>query len=245
MSSSKKYSTLRSVLNRSLLTATALAAALSLQAQQSELRQSKDRDHDHASHPKGKTDTTSFLKDAAQINMTTIKFAELGSQKAQSSELKQFSQKLEQDHQQAQQKLKTLAQKHNVMLPTSVDAKCEEELAKLRAKSGAEFDKEFAKGAVQGHAMAIAKFKDASSQLTDSDVSQYAKNMLTKLKEHQEESREVAKAVGIDQATIARLETETPEGVGTSGSSTESSSGTSTQQRDTDRKDTKQPQPQP
>ena len=161
------------------------------------------------------------------MNAATIKFGQLASIKAQNSELKQFGEQLEKDHTKAQEKLETIAKKHNVVLPTTLEPECQEEMTKLQALSGSEFDKEFAKGAVQGHAMGIAKLQEASTQAKDPDVAQYAKDQLTHMKRHQVKAREVAKAVGLDQATIATLETQPPQGVGTPGRTSQTDRETS------------------
>lgn len=208
-----KGNTLGAIFHRGMIIAGALVSALALQAGDEESHKSTK----HTSLTGG--DAASCIKEAAQMNAATIKFAQLASEKAESSELKQFSAKLEKDHTKAQEKLETIAKKHNVTLPTSLDAKCQEELTRLKAFSGEEFDKEFAKGALQGHAAAINKLREASVQVTDTDVSQYAKDMLAQVKEHQEKAREVAKSVGIDQTTIASLERQAAQDVGTPGES--------------------------
>jgi putative membrane protein len=173
-------------------------------------------------------DTASCLKEAAQMNSAVIKFGQLASEKGQNAELKQFGEQIERDHKRAQTKLEAIARKHDIVLPTSLDPKCQEEVTKLQGLTGSEFDKEFAKGAVQGHAKAIAHLQKGSVEAKDADVAQYAKDMLAQTKRHQERAREVAKAVGLDQATIASLETQPPEGVGTSGAGTEQGAGQNT-----------------
>ena len=212
---------LGAVLNRGFILTGAVAAALSLQAQQTPSPKPQ-------AHTSGKGDTASCLKEVAQMNMGVIKIAQLGSSKAQNSELKKFTQQLVTDHKHAQDRLEKIAKTHGVTLPTSLDPKCQEELTKLQGKSGTEFDKEFAKGAVQGHATAVAKLEEASAGVRDADLKAYVKDMLAQVKMHQEEAREVAKTVGLDQATIASLETVPPEGVGTAGSSTQTDRGTGT-----------------
>ena len=156
-------------------------------------------DADHAKFKAG--DKESVLKHSAKMNMATEKFAQLASEKAQNPQLKQYAQKLAQDHKQSQQELEKLAQKHNVTLPTSVDEKCKEEIARLQALSGEEFDREFAKGAIEGHAMAMAQLQQASSAATDTDVRQYTQSLLAKVREHQRQGREiVADEPGTDVA---------------------------------------------
>jgi hypothetical protein len=117
-------------------------------------------------------------------------------------------------------------------------------LTKLQGKSGSEFDKEFAKGAVQGHAMAVAKLQGASTDVQDGELRAYVNDMLAKVKEHQKEAREVAQAVGLDQATIASLERVPPEGVGTAGPGTQIERRTGTPQT-TEPREPRTPTPQP
>jgi putative membrane protein len=237
MTTSKKTDMLGAALCRGLILTSALVAALTVQAQQSE----QPKPYPNAS---GGSDTSSCLKEASQMNAAVIKVGQLGSQKAHNPDLKRFSEQIGADHKRAQDKLETIAKNHNVELPTTLSAKCQEELSKLQALSGAEFDKEFAKGAVQGYAMGIAKLQEASVQAKDPDVAQYAKDRLAQLRRHQERAREVAKAVGLDQATIAALETQSPEGVGTSGASSQTERGAASPQSN-DQGERKDLQPQP
>jgi putative membrane protein len=217
-----------------LIIASALAAApLSGQADDSD--SSKSKASTSASEHFG-TDKQSIIKNSAKMNLATQKFADLAQEKAQSQELKQFAQTLKQDHQKAQQELERLAQKHSVTLPTSVDDKCQQEISRLEALSGEEFDREFAKGAIEGHAMAVAHLQKASSAAEDTDLRQYTQQMLSKIKQHQSKGREIAKAVGVDQTTISSLETKAQNAVGgpaasASGASSDSSSSNSSTER--------------
>ena len=173
------------------------------------------------------------------MNLATIRLAQLAAEKAESADLKSFSQSLERDHTKAQSKLETIAQKHNVTLPTNLDPKCEEELTKLRSLTGAEFDKEFAKGAVEGHAMALAHLQQASKDSKDTDISQYVSDMMARVRDHQRRARQVAKSVGVDQSTISSLESKANEGVGSSGATSE----TSRESKGSTKSDTRTPPP--
>ena len=173
------------------------------------------------------TDKESIIKNSAKMNLATQKFADLAQQKAESQELKQFAQTLKRDHQKAQQDLERIAQKHNITLPTSVDEKCQQEISRLEALSGQEFDREFAKGAVEGHAMAVAHLQKASSAAEDTDVRQYTQQMLSKIKQHQSKGREIAKSVGLNQTEITSLENKAQDAVGGAASSATGSSESS------------------
>lgn len=202
-------------LTRTLASSILFALALAVQAD--------DTDKQSKGYSKGPVDKETCIQEAAKMNLATEKFAQLASQKAQNQELKQFAQKLQQDHQKAHQELEKIAQTHNVTLPTSVDQKCQEEINKLQALSGQEFDREFAKGAVEGHAIAVAHMQHASTTVKEPDLRQYTQAQLSKVREHQREARKVAQAVGIDQTTITSLERKAQESVGGPASSETSS----------------------
>jgi putative membrane protein len=215
-------------LTRSLAIAAVAIGAIAVQAEDTEKAQASQSSQAAQGGPAssqsgGAVDKQSVINNAGKMNLAVQKVAELAQQKAQSPELKQFAQTLKQDHQKWQQDLERIAQKHSVTLPTSVDAKCQEEISKLQALSGAEFDKEFAKGSVEGHAMAVAQLQQASTAVQDQDVKQYAQKLLAKLKEHQRTSRQIAQSVGIDQTTITSLETKGQSSIGAPAGSESSS----------------------
>jgi putative membrane protein len=225
----KKYSL---SLSRSLAIAALAITSIAIPADETESAKSSAQGGPASKQSGSATDKESVIKNAAKMNLATQKFAELAQQKAQSPELKQFAQTLKQDHQKAQQDLERIAQKHSVTLPTSIDEKCQQEISKLEALSGAEFDKEFAKGAVEGHAMAVAHLQQASTAVQDQDLKQYTQQMLSKVKQHQQKGRQIAQSVGIDQTTITSLESKAQDSVGgaassASGTSRESSSNSS------------------
>ena len=199
--------------------------ALAVQADDKEY---KDAQGGPASASRAKSgDPQTCIQEAAKMNTAVIKVAQLASEKAENAELKRFAQTLERDHQNSQREVEKLAGKHNVTLTTTLDEKCKQEIAKLEGLSGAEFDREFAKGAVEGHAMAVAHLEQASREVKDADLRQYTQKTLTQVREHQRQSREIAKAVGVDQATITSLENKAREGVGGPAGRTEGASGAS------------------
>jgi putative membrane protein len=194
-------------------------------------KEDKDNQSTAESRP-GKADLGARLQECAKMNMGTIRFAQLATQKAQNPELKSFAQTLEQDHKQAQLELQTIAAKHNVTLPTTLDAKCEEEISRLQAKSGEEFDREFAKGAVEGHAVAVAHLQQAQVKVQNPELQQHFSKILSKVREHQRQGRQVAMAVGVDQTTISSLERKAQEGVGSPGANTQGTESQNSQSKD-------------
>lgn len=206
-----------------VLTVISIAAGmLAVRADDKEYESSKGGP---ASAQAGKSgDPQTCLKEGAKMNLAVIKVSQLASQKAENAELKRFAQKLEQDHQKSQEDLKQLAGKYNVTLPTEIDDRCKQEISKLEGLSGQEFDRAFAEGAVEGHAMAVAHLEQASGQIKDADLRQHTQKTLAQVKEHQRQARAIAKTVGVDQARITSLESKAHEGVGSPAATERSSS---------------------
>jgi putative membrane protein len=151
-----------------------------------------------------------FIEETAQHNDAEIKLGQLAAKKSDNGQLKQFANQLVDDHTKLGEKLRTCAAKQNVTLPLQMDAKHQEKLDKLQAASGTEFDQEFAKCMIKGHAKNVAKFQQASQQSSNSELRKFAEETLPKLREHLRKAQDVGKAVGLDSATIASLMQEFP-----------------------------------
>lgn len=146
---------------------------------------------------------SSFIKEASEGNQAEIALANLAEQKSQNSEIKQLAQMIREDHQQAQQKLQTIAQAHGVTLdqtPTWTQRRAQNKLEKL---NGAEFDQTYAKDMLEDHAKDINKFQKAAQDLEESDVKEYAQECVSKMQTHLQHAESAAKAVGVDQKTIS------------------------------------------
>src|ERR1700761_3867149 len=105
----------------------------------------------------GAADTTlstkgsEFLKEASQANQPEISMAQLAEQKSQSSDVKNLAQMIQHDHKDAEAKLQTLAQAHNVALDDNLSRSQRREQDKLAKLNGADFDQQYTKDMLQGH----------------------------------------------------------------------------------------------
>src|SRR5690348_9515073 len=162
-----------------------------------------------------------FIKDAAAGNQAEIATAQMAQEKAQNPEVKNLAQMIQQDHQQAQEKLQTIAQNHGVTLPEKGTWTERREASKLNKLSGADFDQQYAKDMVEDHVKDIKKFQKASQSIEDSDVKDYAQTCLATLEKHLTHAEAAAKAAGVDDATISSLTKGLPEGVGGTGNNQE------------------------
>lgn len=174
---------------------------------------------------------SSFVKEASAGNQSEIALAQLAQQKAQNPEVKNLAQTIQQDHQQAQEKLQTIAQTHNVTLDTSPTWSQRRAQGKLEKLNGAEFDQQYAKDMLEDHVTDIKKFQKASQNIEDTDVKQYASECLPTLQKHLQQAEAAAKSAGVDQSTISSITKNMPEAVGGTGQNQESGQGAGQQQR--------------
>jgi putative membrane protein len=125
-----------------------------------------------------------FMKKAAQGGMAEVELGKMVAGKAQSPEVKAFAQRMVTDHSKANDELKALAAKMNVMLPTTVNNEQKEMMDKLSKLSGAELDKEYVKGMVEDHEKDVAEFQKESESSANADVKAFAAKTLPTLKSH-------------------------------------------------------------
>ena len=78
-----------------------------------------------------------FVMDAAQGGMLEVQLGTLATQKAASDDVKQFGQRMVDDHSKANTELTTLAGQKNITLSTALDAKNQAMVDKLSKLSGA------------------------------------------------------------------------------------------------------------
>ena len=152
-----------------------------------------------------------FMEKAAEGGMAEVKLGQLASQKASADQVKQFGQRMVDDHGKANDQLKQLASTKNVTLPTDLDKSTQREYDKLSKLSGADFDREYMKHMVSDHKKDISEFKSESNKAKDADLKQFASSTLPTLQEHltlAQSAEQVAKNEGKTQ-TSSRTSTKT------------------------------------
>jgi putative membrane protein len=143
-----------------------------------------------------------FLKHAAQANQMEIAMANVAENKSLNTQVKDLARMMRTDHEQNYALLQTIAQNHGVTLDPKLDLLNQHEVNRLQKASDADFDKEYTKVMLKDHVKCINRFEKAASDMEEQDVKQYAQNTLPALRHHLQKSEEVARAVGMDDATI-------------------------------------------
>lgn len=125
-----------------------------------------------------------FAMEAAMGGMMEIELGRIAAQKGASEEVRQFGQRMVDDHTKAGEELMAIASGKGMMLPTAPDPKHQMAMQKLSALSGDKFDKEYAKMMVKDHKKTVALFQKEASGGMDAELKSFASSKLPTIQEH-------------------------------------------------------------
>ena len=123
-----------------------------------------------------------FVKEAADGGMAEVELGQLALEKASSSDVKQFGQRMVEDHGKANDELKQLAAQKHVDLPAEPSAKHKATKARLEKLSGEQFDKAYMADMLKDHKQDVAAFEKESKSAKDPDVKSFAAKTLPNFK---------------------------------------------------------------
>ena len=132
-----------------------------------------------------------FIQDAAKGGMMEVHMGQLGMDRGASPAVKSLSQHLINDHKAANDELAALAKQKGVSLPGD-DAQMAASMP-FASKSGDDFDKAFARTAVEDHQKDIAEFEKEASSGNDPDLKNWASKTLPTLRAHLAEAQALTK----------------------------------------------------
>jgi putative membrane protein len=125
-----------------------------------------------------------FITEAASGGMAEVKLGELAKQKASNTGVKDFGRHMVDDHQAADAKLKQVAGKLGVTLPSAIDAKDQATYDRLAKLNGAEFDRAYMQDMVADHRKDVADFQTESSAAQDPKLRDFVQKTTPTLQKH-------------------------------------------------------------
>ena len=136
-------------------------------------------------------DAKGFIEKAAMTDLAERQMAQLALTKASSADVKQYAQKMMEDHTRTTQELTPIAQQKDVQPPRQLDSKHQAMLDRLEKLSGPEFDREYMEIQAQAHQQAVELFQRAAQQAGDKEIQAFAKKTTPALQQHLTEARQV------------------------------------------------------
>lgn len=143
-----------------------------------------------------KVDDKTFVKEAAVGGLTEVQLGKLAQEKGSSDAVKQYGQRLVDDHSKANDELKRVASEANMTVPDSTDSKHQAQIDKLSKLSGAQFDQAFIKDQVRDHEEDVRRFQAEAQSGSNAQVKSFASSTLPALQEHLTMAKELKKSKG-------------------------------------------------
>ena len=133
------------------------------------------------------------LNNLHQANLAEIKMGQLAQTKGVSEDVKSYGKTLVSDHEASDKKVVDLSAKQGVTLKAEKAGFMERmNMRNLRSKTGAEFDKEFAKGMVDDHKKNIEDLQSAQKAALPQEVKELIGDTLPTLQKHLAMAQKIA-----------------------------------------------------
>lgn len=152
----------------------------------------KPASHEHMKSASSAAGSDShFVMDAAKGGLAEVEMGKLAAEKASSPDVKQFGQRMVDDHSKANDELKAVASQKGITLPTELAPADKATLDRLSKLSGEAFDRAYMSDMVKDHKKDVAEFKKEASAGKDADVKAFAGKTLPTLEEHLKMAQDV------------------------------------------------------
>jgi putative membrane protein len=137
-----------------------------------------------------------FMTKAAMMDMAEIQTGRLAVSQGASESVRQFGQRMIDDHTRTSQQLMQMASAAGFTPPQTLDAKHQAAAAKLARLTGAEFDRAYMKQMVKDHQEAVSLYQRQSARGAMADLRAFASATLPALREHLTMARSMAAGGG-------------------------------------------------
>jgi putative membrane protein len=138
----------------------------------------------------------SFVKKALQGSMAEVQTGQMIVSKTDNDQVKQFAQRMVDDHTKLIDQAKPVAQQLGITVPSGPDKKEQEMMNKLQSKSGEALNKAYMKDMVKDHEKDLKEFKSAESNAKNPEVKQLAQQGEPIIQSHLDEAKKVASSIG-------------------------------------------------
>ena len=144
------------------------------------------------SDPSSKMMDKAFVRKALQGGMAEVEMGKLAATKGSSEDVKQFGQKMVDDHTKLGDQMKQIAGQMNVNVPESLVKKDKAEVAKLNVLNGDAFDKAYIKQMVKDHKQDERDFKEEARNATDPNLKEAAMQGSQVIEQHLQMIEQIA-----------------------------------------------------
>ena len=126
--------------------------------------------------------------------LTEVALGKLAIEKGSSDAVKQFGQKMIDDHTKANDELKQIAAAGSINVPDALDSKHQSRIDKLARLSGADFDKAYIKDQLKFHQQNVKEFQQEEQYGSVAQVKNLASKELPTLQQHLDLAKDLNKS---------------------------------------------------
>jgi putative membrane protein len=134
-----------------------------------------------------------FVQKAVIGGLAEVQLGKMAVEHAASPDVKQFGQRMIEDHGRANQELMALLSQKGISVPTALDAKHQKEADRLAKLQGAAFDRAYIKHMVKDHEQDVKLFSTEAKNGKDPELKRFAAQTLPTLEAHLNMVRTLAK----------------------------------------------------
>jgi putative membrane protein len=140
-----------------------------------------------------------FVKKALEGNMAEIQMGQLALQKSNDDQVKQFAQRMVDDHGKMQDQLKPVAEKMGVKVPDGPPKGDMKKMDKMKSLSGDAFDQAYIKDMVKDHKKDSSDFKQEAQSTQNPQLKQLATEGGQTIDSHLQQIQQIAQSKGTTQ----------------------------------------------
>jgi putative membrane protein len=133
-----------------------------------------------------------FITKAAEINLGEVELGRMTEQKGNNQAVKDFGQRMIEDHTNAESQLQQLAKQEGVMLPSQPGSAATNLHQQLSSVSGAQFDEMYIDHMLAGHKGAITVFENEIEHGQNPAIRAFAESVLPVIQDHVRIAEDVA-----------------------------------------------------
>ncbi|MGH9404671.1 MAG: DUF4142 domain-containing protein [Terriglobia bacterium] len=142
-----------------------------------------------------RTSDRAFAREAAEGGMAEVKLGKLAENKASNQAVKDFAQKMVQDHSAANDQLKSAASQANITLPSRPSETERATYTRLSKLSGTAFDRAYARDMVRDHEHDLAAFRREARNGRNDAIKSFASQTVPTLDQHLKLARRMDREV--------------------------------------------------
>jgi putative membrane protein len=142
-----------------------------------------------------------FVKKALQGGMAEVQLGQLTLQKSNNDQVKQFAQRMIDDHTKLAEQMKPVAQQLGVSEPDGISKKDKSTIAKLQGLSGPAYDQAYIKDMIKDHKQDLSEFQTEASSGQDQTVKDAANQGSKVIAQHLQMIQQIAKDQNVNMAS--------------------------------------------